>query len=81
MADMDPKAAEESAAPAAAGPGRSKDEIALELMRFIAVTTGYGKTAQGAGFSAKATAGSSEAHAEALLELYGKCRQAIHKPV
>ena len=82
MADMDPKAAEESAAPAAAaGPGRSKDEIALELMRFIAVTTGYGKTAQGAGFSAKPAAGSSEAHADALLELYGKCRQAVHKQV
>lgn len=71
---------EHSEKPAAAG-GRSKDEVALELMRFIAVTTGYGKTAQAAGFSAKPAAGSSEAHAEALLELFGKCRQAVHKAV
>ena len=31
-------------------PGMSKDEVALELMRFVAQTTGYGKTAAGAGF-------------------------------
>jgi len=81
MADLEPKnAAEDAPPPAASAPGRSKDEIALELMRFIAVTTGYGKTAQSAGFSSKPSAGSAEAHAEALLELYGKCRQAIHKP-
>ena len=27
------------------GAGRTKDEVALELMKFIAVTTGYGKGA------------------------------------
>ena len=33
-------------------PARSKDEVALELMKFIAVTTGYGKQGAGsAGFS------------------------------
>ena len=82
MAELGPpQNAQEAAATPPAGGGRSKDEVALELMRFIAVTTGYGKTAQTAGFSAKAAAGSSEAHAEALLELYAKCRQVINKPV
>lgn len=82
MAELEPRnSAEDAAAAQPSGPGRSKDEIALELMRFIAVTTGYGKTAQTAGFSAKTSAGSAEAHADALLELYGKCRQAIHKAV
>ncbi|MDR3698061.1 MAG: hypothetical protein P4L56_00415 [Candidatus Sulfopaludibacter sp.] len=82
MAELEPRtSAEDAAAAQPAGPGRSKDEIALELMRFIAVTTGYGKTAQTAGFSAKPSAVSPESHADALLELYGKCRQAIHKPV
>jgi hypothetical protein len=82
MAELGPPNSAEDAAsaPAAAG-GRSKDEVALELMRFIAVTTGYGKTNQSTGFSAKPAAGTAEAHAEALLELYAKCRQVIHKAV
>ena len=38
------------------GGGRSKDDIALELMKFIAVTTGYGKVGgSSAGFSGKPT--------------------------
>lgn len=82
MAELGPPNSAEDAAPAPAAPGgRSKDEVALELMRFIAVTTGYGKTTQSAGFSSKPAAGSTEAHAEALLELFAKCRQAMHKPV
>ena len=28
------------------GAGRSKDEVALDLMKFIAVSTGYGKSGQ-----------------------------------
>ena len=40
---------------AAAGGGRTKDDVALDLMKFIAVNAGYGKTGQtSAGFSAKA---------------------------
>jgi hypothetical protein len=82
MAELGPPNTEQDTAPApAAAGGRSKDEVALDLMRFIAVTTGYGKTTQSAGFSAKPSAGSTEAHAEALLELYEKCRQAVHKPM
>jgi hypothetical protein len=38
------------------GAGRSKDEVALDLMKFIAVSTGYGKSTQSStGFSAKPT--------------------------
>jgi hypothetical protein len=63
--------------PAAPG-GRSKDEVALELMKFIAVTTGYGKAAgAGAGFSGKPSARSAEEHAEALIELFQRCRKIV----
>ena len=32
---------------------RSRDEVALEMMKFIAVTTGYGKGSSAAGFTGK----------------------------
>ena len=61
-------------------PGRSKDEIALDLMKFIAVTTGYGKaTHSSAGFSGKPVVRSSEEHAEALMELFERCRKVVSK--
>ena len=60
------------------GGGRSKDEVALELMKFIAVTTGYGKASQGsAGFSGKPLTRSPEEHAEALIELFNRCRKVV----
>lgn len=63
-----------------APPARSKDEIALELMKFIAVSTGYGKgSASGAGFSGKPAARSAEEYAEALLELFERCRTVVNK--
>jgi hypothetical protein len=59
--------------------GRSSDEVALELMKFIAVTTGYGKaTTSSAGFSGKATK-SSEEYADALLQLFERCRTLVKK--
>ena len=61
---------ESSNAPA---PGRSKEEIALELMKFIAVTTGYGKGAPAAGYTGKPTR-TPEEYADALLQLYQRCR-------
>jgi hypothetical protein len=67
----------EAPAPASGG-GRSKDEVALELMKFIAVTTGYGKSSgTGAGFSGKPATRSSEEYAEALIELFERCRKAM----
>jgi hypothetical protein len=49
-------------------------------MKFIAVTTGHGKAAQSsAGFSGKPAARSAEEHAEALLELFERCRRVVKK--
>ena len=60
--------------------GRSKDDIALELMKFIAVTTGYGKAGgSSAGFSGKPTKNAAEEHAEALLALFDRCRKVVGK--
>ena len=64
--------------PAAAPPGRSKDEVALDLMKFIAVSTGYGKASQGsAGFSGKPGTRTAEEQAEALLALFKQCRTVV----
>jgi hypothetical protein len=65
--------------PAPQGPARSKDEIALELMKFVAVTTGYGKPASSPGFAGKGVGKTPEEHAEALLQLFAKCRDAVEK--
>jgi hypothetical protein len=51
-------------------------------MKFIAVSTGYGRASQSAaGFSGKPAARSAEEHAEALLELFDRCRRAVKKGV
>jgi hypothetical protein len=66
----------------APGGGRSKDDVALDLMKFIAVNTGYGKSGQAtAGFSAKAGTRSPEELADDLLNLFDRCRQAVNKEV
>jgi hypothetical protein len=70
MAEENP----ESSAP------KNPDEIALELMKFIAMTTGYGKGIPSAGFGGKEKGGrSAEEYAEALLELFDRCRSAVRK--
>ncbi len=56
--------------------GRNTDEVALELMKFIATSTGYGKGTQAVGFSGKG-ARTPEEQAESLLELYRKCRGVV----
>ena len=62
--------------------GRSKDDVALDLMKFIAVNAGYGKSAQtSAGFSAKAGTRSPEEFAEELLTLFDRCRKMVNKEV
>jgi hypothetical protein len=64
----------------APGAPRSKDEVALELMKFIAVSTGYGRSAQSsAGFSGKPVTRSPEEQAEALLGLFERCRRVVNK--
>ena len=54
----------------------SKDEVALELMRFIAVTTGVGKTSTGAGFGGKA-AKTPEEQVDTLIQLFERCRSVV----
>ena len=61
-----------------ARPAASKEEIALELMRFVATTTGLGKSAGGAGFTG-GSAKTPEQQADVLLELYGRCKEAVGK--
>ncbi|HUI82122.1 MAG TPA: hypothetical protein VLY24_29575 [Bryobacteraceae bacterium] len=64
----------------ATGPARSSDEVALELMKFIAVSTGYGRaTYSSTGFSGKPVVRSSEEQVDALLELFERCRRAVKK--
>jgi hypothetical protein len=77
MAELESNKTTESTEPSGGG-GRSKDDVALELMKFIAVTTGYGKASQGsAGFSGKPSTRSPEEHADALLELFNRCRKVV----
>ena len=57
--------------------GSTKDEVALELMKFIAVTTGYGKGPASAGYGNKAGR-SSEEYAESLLQLFERCRTVVN---
>lgn len=64
--------------PSPTPPARSKDEVALELMKFIAVTTGYGKGSGGAGYGAK-TVRSSEEYADSLIELFERCRTVVNR--
>ena len=51
-------------------------------MKFIAAATGYGKASQSsAGFSTKPMTRSAEEHAEALLELFDRCRRTLNKEI
>ncbi|MGD0776907.1 MAG: hypothetical protein ABSC05_29160 [Candidatus Solibacter sp.] len=62
------------------GGGRSKDDVALDLMKFIAVNAGFGKSGQtSAGFSAKAGTRSPEELAGDLLDLFDRCRKVVNK--
>jgi hypothetical protein len=80
MAETETPNAPSSEASTPAGGGRSKDEVALDLMKFIAVTTGYGKSSgSGAGFSGKPSARTPEEYAEALMELFERCRKVINR--
>jgi hypothetical protein len=56
----------------------NQDEVALELMRFIAHTTGMGKTSAGAGFGGKAPK-TPEEQVDTLLQLFERCRTVVKK--
>jgi hypothetical protein len=58
---------------------RRNEEIALDMMKFIAMTTGCGKTGSpGAGFQG-GTVAKPEDYATHLLDLYGRCLAAVEK--
>jgi hypothetical protein len=57
---------------------RRNEDIALDLMKFIAMTTSYGKTTgTGVGFQGTAAAAKPEDYAAQLLELYSRCLQSV----
>ena len=63
---------------AVASGSRRNEDIALDLMKFVAMTTGYGRTTlSGVGFQGSGAAAKPEEYAAHLLELYGKCLQAV----
>jgi len=69
----------DEAAATTAGSRRNED-IALDLMKFIAMTTGYGRTsASGVGFQGSGAAAKPEEYAAHLLELYGRCLEAVQR--
>ncbi len=56
---------------------RRNEDIALDLLKFVASTTGVGRTAApSTGFSGGA-APKPEEHVTQLLELYGRCLKAV----
>jgi len=58
---------------------RRNEDIALDMMKFIAMTTGYGKQgAAGAGFQG-GTDSRADEYAQHLLDLYGRCLAAINR--
>ncbi len=60
------------------GAARRNEDIALDLMKFVAMTTGYGRTtSSGVGFQGAGSAAKPEEYAERLLELYGRCLHAV----
>lgn len=57
---------------------KEKDEIALELMKFIANTTGCAKGPAAVGFSGKNAARTPDEQADALFALFERCRKVVH---
>jgi len=57
---------------------RRNEDIALDLMKFIAMTTGFGRTtSSGVGFQGTGAATKPDEYADHLLELYGRCLNAV----
>ena len=63
------------ALPATFGSRRNED-IALDMMKFIASTTQYGRGATTPGFT-RTTSPKPEDYAAQLIELYGRCLNAV----
>jgi hypothetical protein len=55
---------------------RRNEDIALDMMKFIASATQYGRTSATPGFTG-GTPSKPEDHATQLLELYARCLNAV----
>jgi len=68
----------EEAPATGSGSQRRNEDIALDLMKFVAMTTGYGRTTStGVGFTGTGSAAKPEDYAEKLLELYSRCLSTV----
>ena len=57
---------------------RRDEDVALDLMKFIAMTTNYGKaTGSTPGFQGAASKGATDDHAQQLLALYTRCLETV----
>lgn len=58
---------------------RRNEDIALDLMKFVAVTTGFGKAGSSstAGFQGATATAKPEEYANALMALYARCLEAV----
>ena len=56
---------------------RRNEDIALDLMKFVASTTGFGRAAAPAAGFQTGTARDADEHAKQLLELYARCLQTV----
>jgi hypothetical protein len=65
-------------APTLSPGSRRNEDIALDLMKFVAMTTGYGRTtSSGVGFQGTGAASKPEEYAGHLLALYAQCLDAV----
>jgi hypothetical protein len=60
---------------------RSKEDIALDLLKFVAATANVGAKSSGSTGFVAPSAARSEDQVESLLNLYAKCRQAVEAPL
>ena len=65
--------------PAPAGATRRNEDIALDLMRFIAESTNYARAGGGPGFQSAPTQGHEDQQAERLLQLYRRCLACVRE--
>ena len=57
---------------------RRDEDVALDLMKFIAMTTNYGKSGGATpGFQGGTTKSATEDHAQQLLALYTRCLDTV----
>ncbi len=58
---------------------RRNEDIALDMMKFIAMTTGYGRAGTAATGFQGGQVNKAEDYAGHLLELYGRCLKAVQQ--